>query len=100
MLTPSFASSLPNLEAFCRTFESGSFTKAARLMGVTPQATSRSVARLEQTLGATLFRRTTRSLAPTDAARQYYERCAQALTLLSEGERELGRSDGAAEGRV
>jgi len=94
------AGSLPNLEAFCRTFETGSFTKAARLMGVTPQATSRSVARLEQALGATLFRRTTRSLAPTDAARQYYERCSRALSLLSDGERELSHGDEAAEGRV
>lgn len=94
------AGSLPNLEAFCRTFETGSFTKAARLMSVTPQATSRSVARLEQTLGATLFRRTTRSLAPTDAARQYYERCSRALSLLSDGERELSQGDETAEGRV
>jgi len=77
---------LPNLEAFCRTFETGSFTKAAHACGVTPQATSRSVARLEQALGVTLFRRTTRSLAPTPAAREYYERCARALALLSDGE--------------
>ncbi len=94
------AGSLPNLEAFCRTFETGSFTKAARLMSVTPQATSRSVARLEEALGTTLFRRTTRSLAPTDAARQYYERCAHALSLLADGERELSQGDEAAEGRV
>lgn len=94
------AGSLPNLEAFCRTFETGSFTKAARLMSVTPQATSRSVARLEQALGTTLFRRTTRSLAPTDAARQYYDRCARALALLSDGERELSGGDEAATGRV
>jgi DNA-binding transcriptional LysR family regulator len=93
------AGSLPNLEAFCRTFETGSFTKAARLMGVTPQATSRSVGRLEQSLRATLFRRTTRSLAPTDAA-QYYERCSRALSLLADGERQLSRGDEAAEGRV
>ncbi|HYQ15620.1 MAG TPA: LysR family transcriptional regulator [Polyangiaceae bacterium] len=94
------ASSLPNLEAFCRTFETGSFTKAARAMSVTPQATSRSVARLEAALGATLFRRTTRSLAPTDAARHYYERCVRALSLLSDGERELGESGQGARGRV
>src|SRR6478752_4556047 len=100
MPAPSLASSLPNLEAFCRTFETGSFTKAARAMSVTPQATSRSVARLEAALGATLFRRTTRSLAPTDAARHYYERCVRALSLLSDGERELGESGQGARGRV
>src|SRR6188474_932696 len=100
MVAPTVASSLPNLEAFCRTFETGSFTKAARASGVTPQATSRSVARLEQALGATLFRRSTRSLSPTPAGREYYERCARALALLSDGERELSHRAGIAEGQV
>jgi DNA-binding transcriptional LysR family regulator len=100
MTAPSLAGSLPNLEAFCRTFETGSFTKAARSMSVTPQATSRSVARLEAALGTTLFRRTTRSLAPTDAARDYYDRCVRALALLSDGERALGETGRAAQGRV
>src|SRR6187431_3095929 len=96
----SLAGTLPNLEAFCRTYETGSFTSAARLTGVTPQATSRSVARLEEALGETLFRRTTRSLSPTPAAREYYERCARALALLSDGERELSTRSGSAEGKV
>jgi len=94
------AGTLPNLEAFCRTFETGSFSKAAQVSGVTPQATSRSVARLEQALGITLFRRTTRSLSPTPAARDYYDRCARALALLSDGERQLEKRGGVAEGQV
>jgi DNA-binding transcriptional LysR family regulator len=88
------------LEAFCRTFETGSFSKAAQLSGVTPQATSRGVARLEQALGVTLFRRSTRSLAATPAAREYYERCARALALLADGERQLSKRAGIAEGQV
>ena len=52
-----------------------------------PQATSRSVARLEKALGVTLFRRTTRSLAATEAARCYYAACRGALALIAEGER-------------
>ncbi|MDI1428252.1 LysR family transcriptional regulator [Polyangium sorediatum] len=100
MTAPSLAGTLPNLEAFCRTYETGSFTKAARALSVTPQATSRSVARLERALGVTLFRRTTRSLAPTDAARRYYDLCVQALSLLSTGERELASGKKAVEGRV
>jgi DNA-binding transcriptional LysR family regulator len=100
-MTPlTLAGTLPNLEAFCRAFESGSFTKAAQQSGVTPQATSRSVARLEQALGVTLFRRSTRSLSPTPAAREYYERCARALALLSDGEQQLSRRGGIAEGQV
>jgi DNA-binding transcriptional LysR family regulator len=97
---PSLAGTLPNLESFCRTFETGSFTKAARALSVTPQATSRSVARLEKALGVTLFRRTTRSLAPTEAAQRYYELCVQALTLLSTGERDITAHAKAPSGRV
>lgn len=100
MMRSALAGTLPNLEAFCRTFETGSFSKAAHASGVTPQATSRSVARLEQALGVTLFRRTTRSLSPTPAAHEYYERCARALALLSDGERHLSKRGGIAEGQV
>ncbi|WP_437962205.1 LysR family transcriptional regulator [Sorangium sp. So ce119] len=100
MVAPSLAGTLPNVEAFCRTYETGSFTRAARLLAVTPQATSRSVARLERRLGVTLFRRTTRSLAPTDEARRYYALCTQALALLSAGERELASERSSPEGLV
>ncbi|HYQ01332.1 MAG TPA: LysR family transcriptional regulator [Polyangiaceae bacterium] len=100
MTLSALAGTLPNLEAFCRTFETGSFSKAAHASGVTPQATSRSVARLEQALGVTLFRRTTRSLSPTAAAHEYYERCARALALLSDGEQQLTKRGGVAEGQV
>jgi len=91
---------LPNLAAFCRTFETGSFTKAARVLSITPQAVSRSVGRLEESLGVTLFRRTTRSLSATDAARRYYTLCVQALELLSSGERELAVDQRGPEGLV
>lgn len=100
MVTPSLQGTLPNLEAFCRTYEAASFTKAARALGVTPQATSRSVARLEEALGVTLFRRTTRSLAPTEDAQRYYDLCVQALSLLAVGERDLVRARKSPEGRV
>jgi DNA-binding transcriptional LysR family regulator len=89
--------SLGNLEVFCRTFELGNFTRAAVDLGLTPQAASRALARLEDHVGSTLFRRTTRSLEPTDAGRAYYARCRQALDLLQTGTREL--SDSAAEER-
>lgn len=91
---------LPNLAAFCRTYETGSFTKAARVLGVTPQAVSRSVMRLEDAVGITLFRRTTRSLSATDAAQRYYALCVQALELLSAGERELSVERHGPEGLV
>ncbi len=87
-------STLPNLLSFCRTFERGSFTQAAKALRVTPAAVSRSVARLERALGATLFRRTTRELRPTAKGRAYYEKCAAALRLLAVGEQELLEAEG------
>jgi DNA-binding transcriptional LysR family regulator len=85
--------SLANLEVFCRTFELGNFTRAAVDLGLTPQAASRALGRLEDELGITLFRRTTRVLEPTDAGRAYYARCRQALDLLAIGKRELDVTD-------
>lgn len=93
-------STLPNLLTFCAAFELGSFSKAARQLGVTPQAASRSVVRLEETLGVTLFRRTTRTVTPTDAARAYYRTAKQALDLLQNAETTVARRDGAHVGVV
>jgi DNA-binding transcriptional LysR family regulator len=88
-MPPTVESTLPNILSFCRTYEHGSFTRAARALQVTPAAVSRSVARLERALGASLFRRTTRELRPTAEGRAYYEKCAAAVALLAEAEREL-----------
>lgn len=85
-------SSVPTLEAFCLAYELGSFTRAAARLGVTPQAASRAVGRLEARLGVTLFRRTTRRVEPTEAGRAYYGACRQALSLLEAGERLVSRA--------
>jgi DNA-binding transcriptional LysR family regulator len=100
MPRPTPTGTLPNLEAFCATYETGSFTSAAKALSVTPQAISRSVSRLEGALGVTLFRRTTRSLAATAEAQRYYELCMQAITLLAEGERGLQAGRRALAGRL
>lgn len=93
-------STLPNLLTFCAAFELGSFSKAARKLGITPQAASRSVVRLEETLGVTLFRRTTRTVTPTDEARAYYRTARQALELLQHAELAVARREGAHAGIV
>jgi DNA-binding transcriptional LysR family regulator len=91
---------LTSLLAFCRTFEEGSFTKAARALRVTPAAVSRSVARLEEALGATLFRRTTRNLRPSPEGAAYYAKCSAALALLEDAERDLAEGAGSTSGLV
>jgi DNA-binding transcriptional LysR family regulator len=78
---------LGSIELFCSTAELGSFTAAANVAAVTPAAVSRAVSRLEARLGVRLFVRTTRSLALSDAGREYYEQCRAALNQLVEAER-------------
>ena len=56
---------LTGLIAFARVGSLGSFTAAARSLSISPSAVSKSVQRLEQTLGVPLITRTTRSLALT-----------------------------------
>lgn len=72
---------LTGLIAFARAASLGSYTAAARALGVSPSAVSKSVQRLEARLGLSLFTRTTRSLTLTPEGRDLHER---ALRLLHE----------------
>ncbi|WP_332878919.1 LysR family transcriptional regulator [Massilia sp. S19_KUP03_FR1] len=62
---------LANLESFVRSAESGSFSAAARRLGLTPAAVSRNVAFLERNLGVRLFARSTRGLTLTEAGERF-----------------------------
>jgi len=74
---------LTGLFAFARAGSLGSYTAAARSLGVSPSAVSKSVQRLENQLGLSLFTRTTRSLRLTTEGRELHER---ALKLLRDAE--------------
>jgi DNA-binding transcriptional LysR family regulator len=74
---------LTGLIAFARAGSLGSYTAAARALGISPSAVSKSVQRLEERLGLSLFTRATRSLTLTPEGRDLHER---ALRLLREAE--------------
>jgi DNA-binding transcriptional LysR family regulator len=74
------------LVAFVRTVDAGSFASAARLIGASPSAVSKSVARLEQRLGVRLLQRSTRTLGPTGEGAAYYERVAPHLRAIEEAD--------------
>jgi DNA-binding transcriptional LysR family regulator len=80
---------LHGLSAFVRSVEAGSFTGGARLLGTTPSAVSKSIARLEQRLGVRLFRRSTRAFVLTGDGQAYYERVAPLLRGLEEADEAL-----------
>lgn len=59
---------------FLAVMEAGSFTGAAGKLGTSSGQASKLVSRLERELGVRLLNRTTRSVAPTEAGRAYYDR--------------------------
>lgn len=66
-----------HLDAFVASADGGSFSSAARRLGLTPAAVSKSVARLEAGLGVRLFQRTTRSLRLTEEGERLYRQVRQ-----------------------
>lgn len=77
---------IADLKAFSQVAASGSFSGAARTLGVTSSAASKAVARLEQHLGAVLFVRTTRSVRLSEAGSAFFERVTRILAELAEAE--------------
>lgn len=75
MGTNTFLKVLPEMVAFLRVAELGSFSAAAHQLGTTPSAVSRQVSRLENQLGAQLLQRTTRRLRLTEAGSAAFDRC-------------------------
>jgi DNA-binding transcriptional LysR family regulator len=73
---------LRGIVAFVRTVNAGSFSAAARQLGVTTVAVSRNVQRLERQLGVRLLQRTTRSLGMTEEGRRFFEATRNALIAL------------------
>ena len=77
---------LLQLTAFARAAETGSFSRAARELGLSQPSVSRLVAALEARLGVKLLLRTTRRVVPTDAGRVFLERGRHALDELDAAE--------------
>jgi DNA-binding transcriptional LysR family regulator len=75
---------LNRVSAFVRVVHDGSFTAAAKALGLPKSSISRSVAQLEEDLGIRLLHRTTRQLHLTDAGAAYYERVSRALGDIGE----------------
>lgn len=90
---------LQSLQVFVRVAESGGFSRAADQLGMAASSVTASVQKLERTLGAPLFLRTTRRVRLTADGELLYER---ALGLLADAEeaRTLFGQRGGARGRL
>ena len=80
---------LIDLELFVLTAEAGSVSSAGRQIGISPATASASLKRLEESVGARLFIRTTRSQRLTVEGEVFFEYCQKALRALSEGREAL-----------
>ena len=65
---------LKALRTFVRVIDEGSFAAAARALEIAPAVATRTIAELENHLGARLMTRTTRRIALTDIGQRYLER--------------------------
>lgn len=77
---------LANVQTFVRVYELGSMSAAARDRRVSPAVASARIRALEEHLGVRLFQRTTRSLAPTEQGRLFYEGAKRILDSIDEAE--------------
>ena len=80
---------LDAVAVFVRVVQAGSFSRAAKLLGMPNSTVSAKVSLLEKRLGVTLLQRTTRKLHVTQPGEAYFKRCVQALEELQAAESEL-----------
>lgn len=75
---------LNEMAIFVHVVEAGSFTGAAKNLGLPKSTVSRKITQLEERLGVRLIQRTTRSLRLTDTGNAYYNQCARILGEIEE----------------
>lgn len=91
-------SSLGPMSEFARIVETGSFTAAARDLGISIPSLSKRVAELERELNTRLLHRTTRKLSLTEAGSVYYEHCARVVEEAKKAEEAVARLNEAPRG--
>lgn len=92
--------SLDDLAIFHTVVREGGFRAAARRLGLAPSKVSTTVARMEAALGVSLLRRTTRSMATTDAGRALADRIGPLLAGLDAARAEVAETADSVRGRL
>jgi len=91
---------IEDFQAFAAVIENGSLTAAARQLGRSLQAVSRSLAAVERDVGVELVHRTTRRLSPTDAGLAFHRRLGAALAEIEAAKLETSNRRADATGRL
>jgi LysR family transcriptional regulator for bpeEF and oprC len=88
------------LQMFVRVVEKGSFSAVAKERGVGQPAVSKQISALEEELGTELIHRTSRSVAPTEAGRDFYGSALRILDDFENATSRIGRGQTAPKGLI
>lgn len=91
---------LQAMTVFVRVVETGSFSAAARQIGVGQPAISKTIAQLEDRLQVRLLLRSTHGLTPTDAGLRFYERARLAIQEADEADLQARGAGAGLSGRL
>lgn len=89
---------LNEVMVFIKVVQAGSFSQAAKQLGMPNSTVSSKVSSLEKRLGTTLITRTTRRLSVTSAGQAYFKKCLQGLEEIKSGENEIAANLGEPQG--
>ena len=80
---------LNEISVFIKVVQAGSFSQAAKQLGLPNSTVSHKVSSLEKRLGTTLITRTTRRLSITPAGQAFFKKALQGLEVIKSGEDEI-----------
>src|ERR1700723_2692694 len=88
------------MQMFVRVVEKGSFSAVAKERGIGQPAISKQISALEDELGTELIHRTSRSIALTEAGREFYESALRILDDFEKATSRIGRGQSAPKGLI
>jgi DNA-binding transcriptional LysR family regulator len=88
------------MQTFVRIIEKGSFSAVAKERGIGQPAVSKQISALEDELGTELLLRASRSIALTDAGRDFYESAVRILDDFESSTSRIGRGQTAPKGLI
>jgi DNA-binding transcriptional LysR family regulator len=91
---------LSNLKAFVATADAGSFSGAARQLGIVPSVISKRIDQLEWRIRAPLFTRSTRKLTLTDVGDRYLPTVRELVQQVDDALAGIARASGELEGHI
>jgi len=89
-----------HIQTFIAVVRCGSFSEAARELGVVPSMVAKRVSSLEQHLNTRLFERTTRKVNLTEAGEKFHSRASGVVSDLEDLLDTVERDDGKLEGNI